>query len=111
MEDKLFNSLIKSLNQVKAHLEGDDSQVTVRAYKVLKPKPLSAKEIKAIRAKTGMSQAWFAALLNVSDKTVKSWEQGLKTPSGIAMRMLEIIGDNPEEFIKNSKKIGFYVTP
>lgn len=43
-----------------------------------------------------MSQAVFAATLNVSKKTVQSWEQGWRTPSDVALRMLQVIDRNPE---------------
>src|SRR5580692_627523 len=38
-----------------------------------------------------MSQPVFAALLNVRPATVRSWEQGRKTPSGAAARLLQLL--------------------
>ena len=38
----------------------------------------------------------FASALNVSDKTVKAWEQGIKPPGSSALRLLEIIERHPE---------------
>lgn len=38
-----------------------------------------------------MSQPIFAALLNVTPSTVRAWEQGQKTPSGAAARLLQLL--------------------
>ena len=42
-----------------------------------------------------MSQAVFARVLNVSTKTVQSWEQGERKPSHAALRMLQVFRENP----------------
>lgn len=41
------------------------------------PKELSAKEIAKVLSQLNVSQAVFARYLNISTKTVQSWEQGL----------------------------------
>jgi putative transcriptional regulator len=51
-------------------------------------------EIAALREKMNASQAVFAHYLNVSVKTVQSWEQG-KKPSGAALKLLSIVRRNP----------------
>jgi putative transcriptional regulator len=52
---------------------------------------LSAKQIKAIRSRTQMSQAVFAAVLNTSVSTVQKWEIGEKRPSGPSLKLLNVI--------------------
>jgi putative transcriptional regulator len=42
-----------------------------------------------------MSQAVFARVLNVSTKTVQSWEQGERKPSHAALRMLQLFRERP----------------
>jgi putative transcriptional regulator len=54
-------------------------------------KPLSPIQIKAIRLKEKLSQPIFALVLNTSVSTVKQWEQGDKKPSGIALKLLNLI--------------------
>jgi transcriptional regulator with XRE-family HTH domain len=43
-----------------------------------------------------MSQAVFAQLLNVSTKTVQSWEQGSRKPSQASLRLIQILEQSPE---------------
>ena len=52
---------------------------------------LSPKQIRAIRARSRMSQAVFAAVLNTSISTVQKWEIGEKRPSGPSLKLLDVI--------------------
>ncbi len=61
------------------------NQQTLREFDALSIPPvraLSARQIRAIRARTRMSQTVFAAVLNTSNSTVQKWEIGAKRPSG-----------------------------
>ncbi|MCF7520452.1 helix-turn-helix domain-containing protein [Neisseria sp. ZJ106] len=48
------------------------------------------------RNKTGLSQAKFAAALNISPATLRAWEQGRRMPSGAAATLLKLIDKRPE---------------
>ena len=48
------------------------------------------------RAKTGLSQDKFAALLGISARTLRDWEQGRRSPSGAARTLLRIAAKHPE---------------
>jgi putative transcriptional regulator len=52
---------------------------------------LSAKQIRALRTRTGMSQAVFAAFINTSVSTVQKREIGDKRPSGPSLKLLNVI--------------------
>lgn len=51
----------------------------------------SAADIKRIRKVNRTSQGVFAAYLNVSKATVTAWEQGLKEPSSMGLKLLNIV--------------------
>lgn len=58
------------------------------------PPTYHAEHIRALRISLGFSQPNFSRLLNVSAKTVQSWEQGTRTPSQASARLLQLI-ENP----------------
>jgi putative transcriptional regulator len=51
----------------------------------------TATDIKRIRKTNRISQGVFAAYLNVSKATVTAWEQGLKEPSSMGLKLLNIV--------------------
>ncbi len=59
------------------------------------PKVMSAKEITNLRTRLNVSQAVFARYLNISPRTVQSWEQGLGKPSGASLKLLSIANKTP----------------
>ena len=52
---------------------------------------LAPERIKALRIKSQLSQAVFAAVLNTSTSTVQKWEIGDKKPSGPSLKLLDLI--------------------
>lgn len=67
---------------------------TMREFDALTLPPvreLSARQIRAIRVRTQVSQAVFAAMLNTSVSTVQKWEIGEKRPSGPSLKLLNVI--------------------
>ena|SRR5688572_20168958 len=67
---------------------------TMREFKTFRfeePKTYSAYEIKRLRLREKASQAVFAKYLNTSVSTVQKWEIGDKTPSGPALKLLDLV--------------------
>lgn len=56
---------------------------------------ISQSEIVAARLSTGMSQDKFADIMGVSVKTLRSWEQGIRNPSGAARTLIKIAQQHP----------------
>jgi len=52
-----------------------------------------AANIKAIRENAHVSQSVFAAYLNTSPSTVRSWEQGEKSPKGTSLKLLNLVAN------------------
>src|ERR1035437_4524170 len=55
------------------------------------PAPLEPYRIKNIRESQHVSQPVFARYLNTSESTVEKWESGAKRPSGMALKLLDIV--------------------
>lgn len=60
------------------------------------PPEIDAPTLVALREQSKMSQSVFARLLNVSTKTVQSWEQGVRTPSHASRRLIQVFSQHPE---------------
>ena len=88
MNGDMFEQLIESVTQADDIIKG-------------KAKPFRATEfaepqVKAIRAKTGLSQTRFADVLGVSKRTLENWEQGRRHPTGSARALLKILDADPK---------------
>jgi putative transcriptional regulator len=81
-ERNIGEELLQAIRDVKAKRHGAKYQV-------------KANEIVAARLKTGLSQAQFAAALNISSRTLQQWEQGRRRPSGAAETLLRIVARHP----------------
>jgi putative transcriptional regulator len=55
------------------------------------PARMEPERIKRIREKQRVSQPVFARYLNTSESTVEKWESGAKKPSGMALKLLDIV--------------------
>lgn len=87
----LSNKIKRGLEEI---LEFKRGKRTLRTKLIELPEPpleYRAEEIKKIRKKGDYSQGVFAVILNVSKRTVQSWESGMRSPSHSALRLLEII--------------------
>lgn len=56
---------------------------------------VEANEAVTARLKSGLSQAQFAAALQISVRTLQQWEQGRRQPSGAADTLLKIVSRHP----------------
>jgi putative transcriptional regulator len=52
---------------------------------------LSARAIRALRTREGVSQHVFAHYLNVTPVLISKWERGEKKPSGPSLKLLAIV--------------------
>jgi len=84
------------------HRSGAIEKQTMREFDALalpRVHDLSPRQIKALRIRTGMSQAVFAAVLNTSVSTVQKWEIGEKKPSGPSLKLLNVIDEKGVEVL------------
>ena len=87
MKEDEFNVLLESVKQADAIIrnKANASRITV----------FEEPEVKAIRAKTGLSQRRFADVVGVSKRTLENWEQGRRHPTGPARVLLKILDADP----------------
>ncbi len=91
MSKRLAKNIKAGLQDILLYKQG---KLDLRNESIVVPKPpteYKANQIKKIRKHKKYSQAIFAKILNVSVKTVQSWESGQRNPSHAALRLLEII--------------------
>lgn len=96
MKNIPFNEkdLISGLSEALDHARG---KITLKTATLPpKPKPVSPAAIAGIRRKLHASTPVFAAYLNVDPDTVRSWEKGRRSPSGAALRLLQIARKQPK---------------
>jgi putative transcriptional regulator len=90
----LFERLKQGLNEGIAHAKGE---LTLRTVDVpQQPPEIDANTLAALRLQAAMSQAVFAKMLNVSTKTLQSWEQGIRKPSDASRRLIQVFSSHPE---------------
>lgn len=90
--------LVQSVEQVRDRLAQNRSS-TLKVTKVKRPNPapqVTPGDVERLRSRLRVSQATFAAMLNVPTVTAISWEKGRRKPSGAALRLLQIARMHPE---------------
>jgi putative transcriptional regulator len=79
--------------------------ITVRTVRLdLRPHAYRAKGVRQTRGKLNVSQGVFAKLLAVNVKTVQSWEQGDRPPTGPVCRLLDDMNQDPQRWLERLKK-------
>ena len=86
----LFEDLKTGLQEAIDYEKGS-GKAKAKTLVIVPVKKYSNTEIKAIRNKSGMTQAVFADYMGVSKKTVEAWELGRTHPTGPAYRLINIL--------------------
>jgi putative transcriptional regulator len=90
----------KGPHEASRHAKGEITLKTTILEMPDPPPTVGAEELTKLRHKSGMSQAIFARILNVSTKTVQSWEQGQRKPSQAALRLIQVFRENPSGLLE-----------
>src|SRR5437588_12816944 len=98
MNDELFNELAASVREGAAILRGE--RTPARAFVVDGP------NVKRLRATYRLSQSQFAALLGISVKTLRNWEQGRRSPEGPARILPQVASRRPEALWDAVRPVG-----
>ena len=91
---RLYERLAESLHEGIQFARGERR---LRATVLAAPPPaLEGAAVRRLRRRLKLSQSALARTLNVSAKTVQSWEQGRRRPSQAALRLLQVLAERPE---------------
>ena len=88
MNDKDFQKLVKSVNQMGSIIRGE--KVPHRRT------VLSTVDVKGLREKLGLTQKEFSGMIGVSIKTLQNWEHGRREPEGPAKALLRVVEKEPQ---------------
>lgn len=83
-----FDNIKQGLQEAIAHAKGETAGVLVH-----RPRQV---DVKAVRAKVGLTQDQFAARFGFSTATLRHWERGDRSPHGPALVLLNVIERNPQ---------------
>ncbi len=87
-----FESIKQGLLEAIEHADGQEEGTRMH-----RPRPV---DVKALRAKVGMTQQQFAARFGFSTATLRHWERGDRSPHGPALVLLNVIEHNPAAVIE-----------
>lgn len=92
MDDSMFDALCESVREAGAIRRGDVAASRETVF--------TAMDVRSIREATGRTQEAFAQMIGVSLSTLRSWEQGKRSPTGPARALLKMFKSNPKEAAK-----------
>jgi len=98
----VYQEIIDEGNELLTNGIGSLRRRTREYTPVYPTKKYAPHEIKALRENNLYTQAYFGELLGVSMKTVQAWEAGTNKPTGTALRLFQVLEQNPhalDEFI------------
>lgn len=90
MTKRAFDKIAAGLTEAVAISKGEADPSTYRVHV-----PASV-DVKAIRAKVGLTQSAFANSFGFALATIKDWEQGRRGPESSARVLLTIIDREPD---------------
>lgn len=97
---EFYDEIMASINET---MEAGRGQLRETVF--IKPvKKYNAEGVKKVRKSLHMTQAVFAGMIGVSQKTVEAWESGRNVPMGPASRVLDLLESDSsvaERFVVN----------
>ena len=91
---EVADGILQGLKEALAYAK---AEADLSLYRIHQPKIL---DVRAIRAKTGMTQEAFAQRFGFSVNTLRHWEQGKRYPEGPARSYLKVIDRDPEAVVR-----------
>lgn len=89
MDDKLFDDLLASAQEMVAIEKGDVQPHPDNVHRHAIP------DVKRMRTHFDLKQHEFAEAIGVSPALVQSWELKRRIPTGVALKMLRLLEQDP----------------
>lgn len=87
-----FESIKQGLTEAIGFAQGKTGGAIVHEFTPI--------DIKAVRAKVGMTQEEFAMAFGISLGTLRHWERGDRKPGGPALVLLNVVAKEPEAVLR-----------
>jgi len=91
---RVGKDVVQGLKEAGAHARGE---LSLRTYEYDVPGPIN---VKAVRARSGLSQSQFARRYGFSTRTLQDWELGRSQPPSAVRAYLTVIDRFPEAVVK-----------
>ena len=91
----IYQEIIEEGNEILENGIGHLRHRTRTHMPIAPLKEYTPHEIKAIREKNQYSQTFFGDYLGISLKTMQAWENGTDKPTGAALRIFQILEQDP----------------
>ena len=91
MPKNVADELIEAMGEALAIAKGEAQPAAIHRIEVLPDV-----DVRAIRARLGLSREQFARRFRFPARTVQEWEQGRRRPDQAARAYLTVIARNPE---------------
>jgi putative transcriptional regulator len=88
MNDEDFKKLVQSVKQMGSIIRGENIPHRRTTLPVI--------DVRALRERTGLTQADFSRMMGVSIRTLQNWEQGRREPEGPAKALLRVVQREPQ---------------
>ena len=92
MNDEDFKKLVQSVKQMGSIMRGENIPHRRTTLPVI--------DVRALRERTGLTQADFSRMMGVSIRTLQNWEQGRREPEGPAKALLRVVEREPQAVLK-----------
>lgn len=94
-----------TINDVARHVKQHHPGRVREVFRPPEPGKYPPAAVKKLRHTLDMSQAAFADSLGVSRILLQGWEQGVRTPSRLACRLLDIISKNSAAWLATLRPV------
>jgi putative transcriptional regulator len=103
MNTNLFEEMLSGFADAKKHRSGRKTKLRV-SHLAFPPAEMKPAQIRRVRRRLRLSQPEFAEFLCTSIGTVRSWEQGSRSPHSSALRLLAIAKEKPALLLRMAER-------